>query len=395
MALLEHLKNRIIGASVIECRLDDAAGLLDVCLREHVPYSKMRQKDDKIYLYMSRPSARRLCVFLSRDGIEFTQKTKGIPVFLEKYRRRYGLMAGGVIIAALVLISSQVVWDVRVTGNTTLTVADVRNELASVGFSVGSKIGKRDTDEIANAVLAKSEKIAWLAINMSGNVALVQIREKTFSGADGEINSPANVVASCDGVIERLEIKRGTPAVKVGDAVREGELLISGLTELKYGGYRTEKAIGDVYAVTVHRFRVEIPFEYEKKIVSEPVCSEKNINFFSKKINIYRKSGNSGEFCDKIEKEKCFSLFGLAPLPVSICSVYTVAGKTEPHTRNADEASELAFFELRNRIENSLGGADLLEKKISTEITETALVLTCCVTCSENIAKSVPFNVGT
>lgn len=393
MALLEHLKNRIIGSAVLECNINDAAGLLDVCLREHIPYSKMAQDNDKLRLYMSRSSAQRLALYLSRDGIQFDVKTGGIPVFLEKYRRRYGLMLGGVIIAALIIISTQVVWDIRVTGNSTITAADVKNELASVGFSVGSKIGVRDMDEIANSVLAKSEKIAWLSINMKGNVALVQIREKTFPNTGEKESSTSNIVASCDGVIERLEVKRGTPAVKEGDVVRKGELLISGLSELKYGGYRAEQAIGNVYAVTVHHFFIEIPLEYERKVFSEPICSEKYIKFFSKRLNIYRNGGNSDAFCDKIEEEKCFSLFGLAPLPISICTVLDSPLKTEVCTRNEREASELAFFEMRRQIEATLADADLLEKKIRTEITETSLVLTCDVTCSENIAVSVPFTI--
>ena len=59
-------------------------------------------------------------------------------------------------------------------------------------------------------------------------------------------------------------------------------------------------------------------------------------------------------------------------------------------TRSYEDASELAFFELSGLIENELASAELLQKTIRTEMTETAFLLECDVVCLENIARDQP-----
>ena len=43
-----------------------------------------------------------------------------------------------------------------------------------------------------------------------------------------------NIKAARDGQIVRMEVTHGTPQVKIGDGVAEGQLLVSGITETKY-----------------------------------------------------------------------------------------------------------------------------------------------------------------
>ncbi|MBE6538734.1 MAG: hypothetical protein E7671_04645 [Ruminococcaceae bacterium] len=392
MALLVKLKNLLIGSARITTAKENSALLLNVCMQKHLPYYETEFSEEKISIYTSMSSAKRLTNALKNEGIEYESKEWGLPLILSKYKTRWGLIAGAAIITVLLILSSNHVWDIRVSGNTSLTAAEVKAELANVGFTIGSRIGKRDVDEISNFLLIDSEKIAWISINFRGTVAYVTIREKeSVLGERGEdIGTPANVVANRDGIIEYLEVMRGTPVVGERESVREGDLLISGIAENKQGEYRTERAIGKVYAVTNHSFSVKIPLEYDKKELSEPVCVKKTLKFFSNKINIFRKGGNLGASCVTIEEENSFSLPGLPALPVSVVSIIALEYKTVSARRTEGEASDLAFFELEKLISAELRDASLLRKEIRTEMTDTCFILECDVVCSENIAKTVP-----
>lgn len=394
MAFLVSIKNAIFGWTRISAQAKNAHHIMNICMAMRLPYEKMKFSGDSIMLKLSRHTAKRLAERLTAEELEFEEKSGGIPILLEKYKKRWGLMSGAVIIIALLILSGSHVWDIRISGNSTLTAAQVKAELASKGFEIGSKIGKTDVDEITNAVLIDSEKISWMSINFRGNVAYVQIREKTTPDSS-DINerlSNANIVAGRDGVIEYLEVMRGSAAVKEGDSVRRGELLISGITESTHGEYRTEHALGRVYAITNHSFSIKIPLQYDKKELSEPLCTKKTIKFFSKNINIFRKGGNLGASCVKIEEENSFSPFGLPPLPISIVTELSLEYETISARRTEKEASELAFFELEKLILAELSGADLLRKTISTEMTEKEFLLKCDIICSENIAVSAPFS---
>lgn len=395
MAFLEMLKNRIVGG----CRLDVPDELcpdfLNICMEKHLPYSRMCPKDGFVAFDMTYRSYQRL---KKVEGFELsgcTIKYYGIPFFVARYRHRYGLFAGIIVIFIMVLLSCLVVWDIRVTGNSSLTEAQVEDELRRQGFCVGSFIHARDVDIITNKLLSSSEKISWMSINFRGNVAEVQIREKekapkeTFSEDKERTNT--NIVAKKNGIIERLEVLRGRAAVKEGDAVNEGDLLITGIIETKHGELRTESALGRVFAVTNHTFNVEIPLEYEKKVKKDSFCNKKSIIFFSKRINIYRNSGKPDTNCVKIEEEEFFSFFGLPPLPFGVFTERQINYSTEMAKRSYKEASDLAFFELNNLISDKLSKSDILQKNIQTEITDKSFILVCDIICSENIAKELPF----
>lgn len=392
MAFLVKLKNIILGNARLTSGAENTPHIISACIKDGLSYEKMSFSDGSITLRLSAYSAKRLAILLEKDGIPFETRMGGLPFLLSKYKKRYGLMAGAVLAFLIVFLSGRYVWDIRVSGNTTLSATEVRAELAAAGFTKGYEIGIKDVDKITNAVMISSDKIAWMSINMNGNVAYVKIREKV--SAEGEfgkdLSTDSNIVAKCDGVIERIEVLRGTAAVTEGQSVREGELLISGISESTHGEYRTEHALGRVYAVTSRHFTVKIPLKFEKKVLSEPVCTKKTVKFFSKSINIFRNYGNLGTNCVKIIEENSFSLFGLPDLPVSIISEMSSEYEFVNETRSTEQASELAFFELERLIESELHAAELLQKTITTSMTDDELILECEIVCLENIAQSVP-----
>ncbi|MBR6603549.1 MAG: sporulation protein YqfD, partial [Clostridia bacterium] len=203
-------------------------------------------------------------------------------------------------------------------------------------------------------------------------------------------HSYSNVVATRDGIIDRVEVLRGKSEVIEGQSVREGELLISGVIESTHGESRLENAIGKVYATTSRHFSVNIPLAYEEKILSDAVCTEKNIKFFSDRINIFKKDGKTDENCVKIEEEASLSFASLPSLPIGIISESIREYKTVKKSRSYEEASSLAFFELQAIIEAELSEAELLQKTVKTEITDNEFIILCDIICLENIAKDQP-----
>ncbi len=389
MSLLVKLKNFLLGSALVSFAAENAAKTLEFCIGQDIVYEKMTLNEHSMTLRLSLPAAKKLIKMLEESEIEFESDFSGFPFFAEKYKKRLGILAGAGVIIFFASFSSSHVWDIRVSGNKRVSEAQVEEELAAAGFYIGSRIGERDVDEIAGDVLLGSPNIAWMSINMRGNVAYVDIREKE-QAERGDTLTKANIVASADGIIEYAEVMRGSLVAFEGQSVREGDLLISGVSESKNGEIRIERALGKVYAITNRSFFIKIPLEYEKKILSEPLCTKKTIKFFSKYINIFRKGGNLGSSCVKIEEEDSFSVFGLPALPISVISELSSSYELRRVRRSEKEASELAFFELEKLILSELSDADLLKKTVRTEIGEKEFLLWCDVICSENIAKSVP-----
>lgn len=315
----------------------------------------------------------------------------GVPHLLYKYRKRWGLIVGAILAVALILVSDDYLWDIRVEGNEKVTYSYVVKALEESGFKVGSRLDSLDIDRTETLVLLGSDEISWMSINMNGTIAEVQIREAVIPPLREELR-PANIVAVRDGQIEYFELVSGEPAVKEGSAVRKGDLLVSGVIDKKLGGFTVSRAEGKVYAVTEREFCVEVPMEYEKKSVTESRTVGKYIIFFSKEIKIFKRDIPNSENCDTIDNVEVFRFCGSVRLPLGIRTEKSVAYETAVERYSENEAMDIAYYRLSRELEIELSDAQILKKMITSELTEDAYILRCTVRCIENIGQTVEFD---
>ncbi len=367
---------------------------LNLCLCHGIPYRHFRYCEDGGIAFrtawLTAYRLRRLC---AREGIEVVFSTpRGLPAFLFGLRRRAGLLAGAAVAIFLLVLSSCFVWDIEVTGNSQMTQEEIRALLADCSFSVGSYIPDVKIRELENRVLLASPDIAWIAINLQGTVAEVQVIERN-TPEPSNTSKPANMIAAADGQIEFLQLYRGNAVVTVGQAVKKGELLISGIYDSATEGFRFTRAAGEVMARTEHTYRIEIPLSYEEKVFGEREYRSISLNFFHFSSEIFKKTGNQSNTCDIIKDEIEFGWFGTRPLPISLSILYAEPHTLQARTRSETEALELAYEGLERELTALSEHAELLQKEIRTEITEGAVILHCRVEVIENIAVQSEFEI--
>lgn len=383
------------GSRTVWTDAENSTALLDICLRYGVTYTDFFcGGDGSIRFCTSAWAAKRLERLCQREGVELrTLESGGLPSLMWRYRRRAGLFVGAILAAALLWLSGRFVWDVRVTGNATMTRSEVLDELRACGFGVGSYIPSVRASVLENRVLIESDRISWIAISIDGTVARVQIIEHTAEPPSEDLTRPANLIAACDGQIELLELYRGNCVVGVGQAVKKGELLVSGLYDSALTGYRWTRASGKVMARTERTFCVEIPLQYEEKVYGERKCDEMVLNFFDFSLKIFKSTGNEGGKCDIIKEEKGLELFGVSSLPFGFDLTYSLPYTSQAATRTPEAALELAYAELERQMSVLSDGCELLRKDVSTTLTEDSLILTCTVLCIEDIAVQSEFEI--
>lgn len=371
---------------------------MNLCMQMGLQYANfVWHEDGSIQFSCSASSARRfLAACRARDIEVEIAAHRGLPKLLSRLGARAGLVVGAVLAVTLVVLSSLFVWDVQVSGNETLTEGDVIKELRACGFGVGSYLPSLRVREIENRVLMASERIGWLSINTEGTVARVQIIEHvsgTLDGEDASSKKPANLVATMDGQIEYLELYRGNPVVVVGQAVKKGELLVSGLYDSKTGGFRYTRAAGRVMARTERTFKVEIPLSFEEKVYGEPYLQEIELCFFNFSHKFFKNSGNSNILCDIIKYNANLGQLGRNRLPVSLSRTEVHPYHLEARERSAEEALELCYAELARELVSLSDEVQLLQKEIVTEVGESSVTLVCTLTCIENIAFLQEFEI--
>ena len=300
-------------------RLDaaNAPRVLTFCMERELSFCDFEgDTDGGVAISCPLRTAKRIRTFAESQGIHVTVgKTGGLPLLLLQRKKRWGLILGTMLSILLLVISERFVWDVRVFGNEQMTEGEVIAELAACGFGEGSPLKGFYAGELENRVLLNTDRLSWISIHMEGTVAVVQVVERT-DRQEEKSKLPANLIATADGQIEGIELYRGDCVVKIGQAVRAGELLVSGVYDSQTQGFRYTRAAGRILARTERTVRVEIPLEYVQKSYTDEKIGAITLNFFQKSMKIYKSTGNDTGACDIIEEVKGLSGLGLLNFPV-------------------------------------------------------------------------------
>ena len=383
------------GGKKIVADSQNATALLDLCMRQGISYADfLCDETGAVSFFCSIHSANRLKKLCDTHGIEIeVGLSVGLPNLFYRYRKRAGLMLGALLSVGLLILSQKFVWDIRITGNTSMTESEVLAELKECGFGIGSYIPTFRAGELENRVLIASDKISWIAVYLDGTVATVQVVEHAPKPMEEDLSKPANLVAAFDGQIELVELYRGDCVVKVGQAVKKGDLLVSGLYDSQTQGFRYTRAAGKVLARTEQHFTVEIPLVYEEKVYGETQKGEIILQIFGFSTKISKSTGNVPDRCDIIKKEKGLDWLGVSSLPAGITVTTYLPYEMREVTRTPEAALELAYIELEHRLSELSEETQLLKKSVSTTLTETSLILECNVLCVMDIASQIEFEM--
>lgn len=391
------LSTFLLGWRSVSVPADCAAAFLELCRRECCPYTHFSCTDDCLSVRMTCASARRCAAACEAACLpaEFGA-LRGLPAAGVRMLKRPGVPVGILLGICLLWLSGQYVWDIRVSGTGTLSRREVLDTLASCGFSVGTPFRGFAADRLENRVLLADRRIAWISVNRRGTVAYVQVREAVYPPAQ-EQPTPANIVASRAGVIERVELTRGNLLVAAGQTVSAGQLLVSGLYDSRTVGVRAVCAEAHIFARTTRREVVEIPLRVTARplsgdaVAGTAVGTEKYLIIFGKSIKFSKKTGNQGAVCDTIEQRLDLTLVPGIGFPIAVRTVwYIPTAEPVAYTRTPAEAEALAYLELSRRIAAIPGGAELLSRTVRPILTADAFILDVTMTCVEDIGQAVP-----
>lgn len=384
----------LFGEMTVKGEARDGARLLNLCMALDIPYRRIQSDKDCFFLAFSLRDGELFLKASQRSGLAISVvKKSGLPSVFYRYRRRAGLLLGLALVTGLTLYSSQIVWQVRITGNERLHEEVARELLSSYGLVAGRYIPSLSLDEMEMKILLENPDIAWISIYRAGTTVNVELRE-TDRGLRSEEEVSANLVASTDGLVERIEVFDGRTLVKVGDTVKAGDALVSGVYDNSRHGLRMTRATGAIWARTVHDFCIEVPFVYEEKVYAETEKCEKIIKFFGKEIKVFANTGNDVGTCDIIYYEKMLSFVGGREIPVGIKTIEYLPYTTTTARYSESEAMDEAFYRLSLELSALSEDAELLGKEIAFEITDEAYILRCRVVCIEDIAVRKRIEIG-
>ena len=242
---------------------------------------------------------------------------KGMFYLISNLRSRPFLMVGIVMLMILSLYLPTRVLFVEVEGNLRIPDRLIIHRAQQCGIGFGASRREVRSEKMKNALLSAIPELRWAGVNTKGCVAVITVLERNEEDENTQTAGVSNIVASRDGVICEATVLKGNLQCRVGQAVKRGQLLISGYTDCDRF-IRVCDAEGEIKAYTKREIEIITPKDYKRKgkIFKEKtryrLLVGKNI------INFFKDSGISDTTCVKMYEQRYLSLPGGFQLPVAL-----------------------------------------------------------------------------
>lgn len=212
------------------------------CLQEEIALYRIETDGKDTLVWLSLSQYRRACAIAADCHVRLRiVKRYGCPFVWRKIRRRRGLLIGPILFLLLVYLSSLFVWQVKVVGNHTVAEDEILALARRENVCVGALTSSIQEAEAQEAILANCGQLVWCGIHREGSRVTIEVVEKTRRRT--QVKKCGDIVARRDGVLTELIVLRGTARKKVGDTVRQGDVLIEGIET-----YEEEAFDGAAYA---------------------------------------------------------------------------------------------------------------------------------------------------
>ncbi len=235
--------------------------------------------------------------FLKEQNVEIKQiKNFGLLSKLEHLSSSVGMICALVLFFLFFVIQSQFVWRFEVGGTENLS----KNEIVCfVKENFSNNKHKIDTKLVEKAVLDNFEKVSFASCVVRGQTLIINIKEKVSpSEMQGNFEP---IVAKKNGKITKIELVSGTLAVKVGDFVKEGDVLVNPYVVDASGQVRQVEARAKIEADVYNEASVD---HYEKFVEIKRTgrtSQSSEISLFGLKIYSFAEENNFKMFESEFE----------------------------------------------------------------------------------------------
>jgi sporulation protein YqfD len=282
---------------------------------------------------------------------------------------------------------------IELQGNQNISNGELVTAADQCGISFGALRKDIRSEKTKNQMLSLVPKLQWVGINTFGCRAVISVRERAEGNACSEGVGISNLVSTQDAHIIYATVTDGTPLVRPGDIVTEGQTLVSGYED--HGQYiKANRASGEVLGLT--RRTVSAIMPRNRLVITDNYVTSYRISllFRKKRINLWKDSRISDVCCGRMYKEYYISLPGGYRLPLAICVDRYYLYETESYpVAELDAYRELQKFS-DSYLQHQMIAGQILQKQHRDFAADGMYLLESNYTCSEIISREQREQIG-
>ena len=228
---------------------------VNLCRNNGIELRHLVRRENAIQMKIDAENFKKLRPLVRKTHVKIHILNRHGPAFFfYRHKRRWWFLLGMTVFAGIIYILSLFVWQIDIDGNCKYTDALILQALAKMDVKTGCRKSEIDLPKIEEELRIMYNEITWVSASIAGTKLQIELREGDLkiSGSSGggqtgnvkrvenrennpktqngesETDLPANLVADEDAIITNLVVRRGTVAVRYGDEVKKGDVLIEG-----------------------------------------------------------------------------------------------------------------------------------------------------------------------
>ena len=280
---------------------------------------------------------------------------------------------------------SNTVMTIEVNGNSRVKESVILSVLNDMGVKKGTCLNGINYSKCERELRIRIDKISWTAIRRTGNRIVVDVTEIVDIPEMLKERTPCNIISDKNAQITNVSVLDGQLMRIVGDYVRSGDILVSGIIQDSNGH------------ITMHHSMADITGIYEEKVCFTQLISdisyestgnkreEHYLNLFNLKIPLFL-GRNKYELYSSDENTKDLILFG-KKLPISFTEKRISENKYCQKVYDKEETDSMIMQKIFFYEKNFLQDKKILDRKIEKSENETEVTY--------NVTYSIEGKIGT
>lgn len=311
---------------------------------------------------------------------------RGLYWTIRNLNKRPILLTGCLIFLFMVFFLPTRVLFVDVHGNDYIPKEQIIAEAEKCGIKFGASRRDVRSEKMKNALLSSIPQLQWAGINTIGCTAVISVHERSEVQKEKPPCNVSSIVALRDGVIEDMTVIRGNALCRAGQAVKQGQVLVSGYTDC--GIYiKAEPAEAEINAKTLRLLNVVSPGYHAQRGVVTKIKKRYAIRIGKNIINFCKDSGISDGKYVKMYSEEILTLPGGFKLPFAFVTEQLVC--YDHIWESADQSEDISWLTEKADayLRDQMVAGRILDSNVSVELSDDVYRLSGYYSCLEMIGR--------
>lgn len=347
---------------------------INLCRVKGIEVCQLRKSADGYLFQLTLKDYRKIRPIARKTKtVPYIKKRYGMPFLLHRYRRRKGLFLGILLFLCLLYVMSLFIWDISIVGGYKYTKEALLEFINETKVYSGMLKSDVDCQKIEEDIRLKYSDISWVSAEVKGTRLIIKFTETNMPIPKQEAREPSNIVATKPGIVTSIITRNGTPKVKIGDVIKEGDILVSGVVDV-VGDFDTlirKKLVvadADIICKSYYNYKESFPLQYTKKLYTGKEKVKYGLQVFNKKISLYNPRISYKSY-DIITDEAVlkFSWNFYLPLRYQVTTYREYVSNNQRYTE--EEATNIAMTRLKEYLDTlTQNGVEIIENKVSIQI---------------------------